>query len=140
MSRALRRSAYTFWDGYRYEEDITQAAPVMKDIEHGAVFQSELFGQQKPWVFVGNNRLDKCHVVVGAAPSLEGPWENMTAVHEANGLTVVDKAVNFVYPHEWALRDRNDELLITWSEGRPGGVVGARFRFGMGMYSASRQQ
>lgn len=118
------RGAHTFWNGDAYVEDWRAAKAVMVDVQEGAVMKSGLFGAGKEWVFVGGTRRADGRVVVGAAASIEGPWE-MTEVCTVGG-------VDCIYPHEWVYEEVNGELMVTWREGRPGRVMAGKLKLEMG--------
>ena len=47
----------------------------------------------------------------------------------------IDRPIGFMYcmyPHPWAFNEEEGELLVTWSENWPGGVVGAKVKLSMG--------
>jgi len=89
--------------------------------------RSTLFGSSKPFVFVGNNGWGDSNVVIGASASLEGPWETQT-VCRAEGINYKKTMMYCMYPHLWASKVEEGELMVTWSEQWPGGVVAAELK------------
>jgi len=118
------RRAHTFWNGDEYVEDWRAAKAVMVDVQEGAVMKSKLFGAGKEWVFVGGSQWAEGRVMVGAAASIEGPWE-MTEVCARAG-------VDCIYPHQWVYEEMNGELMVSWREGRPGRVLAGKLKLEMG--------
>ena len=128
------RSEYRYWNGVGYVENIGHAKPLMYGMQQGAVFKSNLFGKDKPWVVVGCTYwVDSC-VMMGAAASLEGPWE-LTTVTRATGINEWHLNMYCMYPHTWVFDAENGELAITWSEHWPGNVIMAKLKFVMRMSS-----
>ena len=124
-NHARDRNAYCFWNGQAWTSDWTKAVPVLKDMQHGQIFRSDLFGSENPWVFVGCNRWADSQIQVGCAKSLIGPWKLM-AVAQAPASSPYQRYRYCMYPHPWA---KGDGLMVTWSEPWPGGVVAARLEF-----------
>lgn len=118
---------YTYWNGTEYVSDPNEAATIFEKMQAGMVFHSKLFGSAKPFVFVGNNGWGDSKVVMGASASLEGPWETMT-VCQATGLNYKETRMYCMYPHFWASKIEEGELMVTWSEQWPGGVVAAKLK------------
>lgn len=119
---------YRFWNGREYAKDYKEAVPVFKDLQHGCIFRSKLFGAQRPWVFVGCNKWADNHILIGASAALEGPWE-LTATCKAEGIDIPigpDSYMYCMYAHPWASDEEKAQLMVTWSEKWPGGVVAAR--------------
>ncbi len=132
------RNAYRYWDGQAWVEDWREGIHVMKDMQHGSFFKSTLFGSQRPWVFVGCTSYGDSMVMLGAEASLEGPW-TLTPLIQATGITIRDQFRYCMYGHALALNAQKGELLVTWSEQWPGGVIGAKIKLSMGD-SASAQK
>lgn len=122
------RDQYNFWNGKTWVERWQEAIPVLCEVPQGAIFRSELFGKERPWVFVGVNKWADSKVQVAASKKLEGPWE-LTAVTTAKGIDVDDGYKYCIYPHGWAFDAKNAELMVTWSEHWPGGVIAAKLKF-----------
>ncbi len=68
---------------------------------------------------------------MAAAGRLEGPFEKLHVVCVAQRLLGPDGYRYCVYPHPWAFREEDGELLISWCEHWPGGVVAAKVSFEM---------
>jgi len=118
---------YMYWNGKEYVSDPSEAVTVFEKMQAGMVFRSKLFGSSRPFVFVGNNSWTDSKVVMGASASLEGPWETQT-ICQASGMNYKDKNMYCIYPHLWASKIEEGELMVTWSEGWPGGVVAAKLK------------
>ena len=125
------RSAYAFWDGLSYVEALEKAMPILDGYQHGAIFKSALFSAERPWVFVGCTKWADSRVMLGAGTSLEGPWEPIPLM-AAVGVDYPQEYMYCMYPHAWALREEEGELMVSWSEHWPGGVVAAKVRLAMG--------
>ncbi|KAF6237509.1 hypothetical protein HO173_004399 [Letharia columbiana] len=126
------RDRYEYWSGSDWVQRWHDAVPVLHDVQHGAIIHTNLFGKEKPFVFVGvNNRADSM-VQIGAAAEVQGPFA-LTAVCQATGIKN-DKEHKcciypHIYPHLWASNVPKRELMITWSESPPGGVIAAKLKF-----------
>lgn len=83
------------------------------------------------YVFIGVNRWADSGIMMGCSKSLEGPFE-MFKVAEATGIDHKDNYMYCIYPHPWAFKEVDGELMVTWSEHWPGGVVAAKLTFQMG--------
>lgn len=125
------RDSYEFWNGCTYVQDWQRAAPVLEEIQHGAFIHSNIFGTKRPWVFIGCTKWADSQVMIGAEANLEGPW-TLTSLFTASGIHQPDKYMYCMYPHPWAFDEDEGELLVTWSEHWPGGVVGAKVKLVMG--------
>ena len=130
----LHRDSYTFWDGEGYVPWWQAAVPVLKDVQHGAIIKSSLFGKDRPWVFIGCSRWLDSKIMIGASAHLEGPWE-LIPLCQASGIDYPDTVMYCMYPHQWAFAEEDGELMVTWSEQWPGGVVAAKLKFEQGMSS-----
>ena len=122
---------YRYWNGTEYVKDYNEAVPVMKDLRQGSIIRSRLFGAGRPWIFVGCNKWADSQVLIGASAALEGPWE-LTAATRAQGIDFPvggDSWMYCMYPHLWASDEKEAELMVTWSEKWPGGVVAAKLKF-----------
>lgn len=123
------RHGYHFWAGDHWAHKWEEAVPIMKKMQHGAFFRSDLFGPEKAWVFVGVNGWGDSKIRVGASKDLEGPWE-LTAVCTVDSIYDPGKGFRYcMYPHEWAMDAGQGELLVTFSEQWPGGVIGTKLKF-----------
>ena len=119
---------YERWTGEGWESGgDSEPAALFKDIPQGAVFRSDLFGKQRPYVMIGVSKWADSKIRVGSAPALTGPWE-VTEVGIAKGIDYANDYMYCIYPHPWALEDEN-ALMISWSEHWPGGVVMGKLRF-----------
>lgn len=127
---ADRRQAYTFFDGTSWVHDWRRASTLFREMYQGGIVRSELFGKDKQWVLIGNNKWVDNKIQVGASMNLEGPWQ-ITPVAEAKGIEHGNNGGMYcMYPHAWALeQDKRAELMVTWSEYWPGGVVAAKLIF-----------
>lgn len=125
------RNAYKYWNGRSYVDNWRDAIPVLRDIQHGCFFKSPLFGTERPWCFVGCTKFADSIVMIGAEASLEGPW-SLTPLFHTDGIEVRDKYRYCMFAHPWACDADLGELLVTYSEGWPGGVVGAKVKLLMG--------
>ena len=125
-----RKYCYTYWNGVCYVADWKEAKPVFGKMQSGAIFKSGLFGEDRPWIFVGCTGWADSQVMLGASATLEGPFDEK-AVFKAQGIDYPNKIMYCVYPHTWALDEQNGELMVSWSEECPGGVVGAKVCFAM---------
>ncbi|KAI9717897.1 MAG: hypothetical protein M1812_004424 [Candelaria pacifica] len=108
------------------------AAPVMDHMQHGAIYKSGLFGPGKGtnYVFIGINSWADSQVVIGVAAQREGPFE-FKKLFEAEGIEQKEGYKYCIYPHPWAFDEEKGELMVTWSEHWPGGVVAAKVKFEM---------
>ncbi len=118
------RPAYSFWNSREWVKDWTEATAVLGDVQHGAVMKSGLFGPRREWVFVGSRKGAEGEMMMGAAASLEGPWE-LTRVCTVGG-------VDCVYPHQWVYDEQQGDLMVSWREPQPGGVVAGKLSLEMG--------
>ena len=128
----LSRSAYEFWNGEEYTIDPRSAAPIFMNTQHGGIFRSNLFAPDSGirYVFIGVSADGDSKINMGCSKTLEGPFE-MFKIADARGLTQ-DGYTYCIYPHPWACREEDGDVLVTWSEAWPGGVVASRLRFQMG--------
>lgn len=74
-------------------------------------------------------------VQIGAAERLEGPFD-LTPICKATGINHDEKPKYCMYPHIFASNIPKRELVITWSEHPPGGVIAAKLKFQVDMYGA----
>lgn len=124
------RYEYRYWNGFGYVENISHAKQIMAGMQQGAIIKSNLFGKEKPWVVVGCTCWGDSKLMIGAAESLEGPWE-LTQVTDATGIDVPSGFMYCMYPHVWASEAEKGQLAVSWSEHWPGGVVMAKLTFAM---------
>lgn len=128
----LERRCYNYWDGRTYQADLARAQPVMKDVGHGAIYKSKLFhGASRSWVFVGCSNAGNNQVLLGVAPKLEGPFTIRPIMNAFPLQPMPAGSIHYcMYPHPWAYKEEDGELMITWSEGGPtGGVVAVKVQF-----------
>ena len=124
------KRCYTYWNGEGYVEDWQEAIPVFGEMQSGAIVKSYLFGEKLPYVFVGCSSLGDSQLLLGASATLEGPFD-LHPIVQAIGIDNRDSIMYCMYPHTWAFDEPKGELLVTWSEQWPGGVVGAKIRLVM---------
>ena len=124
------KSKYTYWNGETYVDTWKEAKFVFMNMQSGSIFKSNLFGEARPWVFVGCTFGGTCEVIMGAAATLEGPF-NEISIFTATGIDYPKTIMYCVYPHNWAYDESQGELMVTWSEQWPGGVVGAKISLKM---------
>ena len=125
-----KREAYFFWDGEDWVEDWKRAVVVIEGMQQGAIVRSKLFGEDRPFLFVGTSKWADSLVYMGASARLEGPWV-IEPVCKAEGIaetTDMGKWMYCIYPQLWASDEEKAELMVTWSEQCPGGVIGARIK------------
>lgn len=125
------RNAYRYWNGRNYTKDWREAVHVLKQMQHGSFFKSKLFGSERAWVFVGCTSCADSIVMLGAEANLEGPW-TLTPLFQAPGINQPNQFRYCMYGHSWGLEADKGELLVTWSESWPGGVIGAKVQLAMG--------
>lgn len=126
--------AYMYWNGKDYVPDFDEAVPIQdfskNGIVQGGIVRCSLFDADKPFLFIGVNRYVDSKIQLGVAEKLEGPWEIQT-VGVATGIEKKDGFRYCIYPHLWASDPRRGELMVTWSEQWPGGVIAAKIKFQM---------
>ena len=126
---ALDRSMYEYWDGSTYTSDWESSVPVFKNLQHGAIYPTKLFAPEHNinYVFIGVSSFADSCIIMGCAETLEGPYETFT-IAKASGING-DGYMYCIYPHPWAFKEEDGELMVTWSEKWPGGVVAAKLKF-----------
>jgi hypothetical protein len=133
----LDRSRYSYWDGKGYQGNIAKAKHVMDDVQHGAIYRSKLFEPNKgrDWVFVGCSRFGDSKVLIGVSANLEGPYTTVELMSAFSIAPMPKDSFRYcMYPHPWAFKEEEGELMITWSEGSMiGGVVAVKVQFAMTM-------
>ena len=125
-----QRQSYRFWNGADWVPEWESAAVVIEGMQQGAIVRSKLFGDDRPFLFVGTSKGADSQVYMGASATLEGPWE-MNPVCKAEGIneqTSKGKWMYCIYPQLWASDEEKAELMLTWSEQCPGGVVAAKIK------------
>ena len=129
--RHLRsKGNYQYWGGAGWVHDWHKAAVVIEGMQQGAIVRSKLFGDDKPFVFVGTSKWADSQVFMGASAKLEGPWtlEPVCKVEGIKEPTSKGKWMYCIYPHLWASGEEYGELFVTWSEHYPGGVIAAKIK------------
>ena len=128
------KTAYEFWNGNQYVKDASQAKAVFSNKGQGSIYRSDLFNPAvtgKKYVFVGNGVMAESMVIVGTACQLEGPWEFFN-VCQATSAAQPNQWMYCIYPHPWAIDEKiKAELMVTWSEHYPGGILAAKLAFDM---------
>ena len=128
--RRGEKEEYYFWNGWDWALDWHQAAVVIEGMRQGAIVRSKLFGEARPFIFVGTSKWADSKVYMGASAKLEGPWK-LEAVCEVDGIREPrskGKWMYCIYPQLWASDEENAELMVTWSEQYPGGVIAGRIK------------
>lgn len=124
------KEAHYYWDGGNWVQDWQKAAVVIEGMQQGAIVRSKLFGEERPFMFVGTSKWADSKVFMGASAKLEGPWK-LEAVCEVDGLKEPrskGKWMYCIYPQLWASDEEKAELMVTWSEQNPGGVLAAKLK------------
>ena len=124
------KDAHYYWDGTGWVNDWQKAAVVIEGMQQGAIVRSKLFGEDRPFLFVGTSKWADSQVFMGASARLEGPWK-LEAVCKVEGIrepTSKGKWMYCIYPQLWASDEESAELMVTWSEQCPGGVVAGRIK------------
>lgn len=122
---------YQAWDGSDYVADRKMAVPVLQNMAHGGFHRSCLFKPSCGWkyMFIGVSGEGTSKVLMSVATRLEGPWIEFHELFTAEGIDCHIGYKYCVYGHPWAFGD--GELLVTWSEHWPGGVVAGKVTFEM---------
>ena len=77
-------------------------------------------------------------IQIGAAAKVQGPFD-LTAVCEAKGIDHDEKYKYCIYPHLFASNVPKRELMVTWSEHSPGGVIAAKLKFKIDEVAAAEE-
>ncbi|EEH36406.2 hypothetical protein PAAG_06824 [Paracoccidioides lutzii Pb01] len=129
VEHAFEREYYQFWNGYSFTGDIGMVTPVLSGFTHGVIYPTRLFGHTFGWAFIGNTAWDDYTAMMGAAKDPQGPFQ---VVPVAFGEKLQENAFNeCIYAHPWAFKESLGEILITWSEKWPGGIIAAKFQMQM---------
>ncbi|KAL9075500.1 MAG: hypothetical protein Q9161_001572 [Pseudevernia consocians] len=136
--KTAHREHYEYWDGSDWVPRWHDAIPVLHDVQHGAIIHTNLFGEGKPFVFVGVNKQADSMVQIGAAAEIQGPFD-LTAVCVATGIDHDEKYKYCIYPHPFASNVPKRELMVTWSEHWPGGVIAAKLKFKIDEVAAAKE-
>lgn len=126
--RTAHPDQYEYWSGSDWVPLWPDAVPVLHDVQHGAIIHTNMFGRDKPFVFVGVNKGMDSMVQIGAAAEIQGPFD-LTPVCKATGIDNDEKYKHCIYPHLFASNVPKRELMVTWSEHPPGGVIAAKLKF-----------
>lgn len=155
------RAAYEYWNGSSYVKDIKKVESVfiriarkrktskkkrssikmltiprikqsVGQMSYGCFFKSSLFGEERPWVFVGCSK-GSSKIMMGAEKRLEGPWRVYEVRDAPDHLDTIsgENSCTFIFPHLWASNEEIGELFITCSEQDPGGTLGAKLKLKM---------
>lgn len=128
--RLAEKEAHNYWDGTDWVQNWQKAAVVIEGMQQGAIVRSRLFGEERPFLFVGTSKWADSQVFMGASARLEGPW-SLEPVCQVEGIkepTSKGKWMYCIYPQLWASEEDKAELVVTWSEQCPGGVIAARIK------------
>ncbi|KAL8946624.1 MAG: hypothetical protein Q9222_007006, partial [Ikaeria aurantiellina] len=125
-----QRHTYEFWNGREFVPQIDRIVPVLQDMQQGQFFRSKLFGPQLPWVFIGVTRWADNLLIIGAAPTLEGPWAPLP-LFKAEGMRERNAYLYCMYAHPWATQHEEGKLCVSWCDPWPGGVIAAKLQFQM---------
>ncbi|KAI9784213.1 MAG: hypothetical protein M1816_001035 [Peltula sp. TS41687] len=127
----LLKSAYEFWNGSTYVKDWRAAQPVMHGMSQGEVYRSNLFwpGQGRDYVCIGVSSQATSKILMSVAGQLEGPWQEWFEIGDATSLDCPSGYRYCIYPHPWAFREQDGELMVTWCEPWPGAVIAAKLTF-----------
>lgn len=120
------RERYEFYDGKVFQGVMSNCVPVMTDMQHGNIYQSQLFQPNtgKDWVFVGCNSFADSTVHIGVSPKPEGPWEFQKLIPAPPRTLQPDSSFTYcMYAHPWAYDEARGELMVSWSEGGMRGKV-----------------
>jgi hypothetical protein len=118
----------------QYVLSMAQAQPVLVDFQQGAIYPTKLFRPHLglDYLFLGvRNTADSC-VMMSVAQHLEGPWLDWHELFVAPGIDCNEGFKYCMYPHPWAFKEKDGELMVTWCEHWPGGVVAGKVKFEMG--------
>ncbi|KAI9796197.1 MAG: hypothetical protein M1833_006448 [Piccolia ochrophora] len=128
----LNRDAYEYWNGHRYDSDVATIEPVAHAIQQCSIYRSNLFksGTGRDYVLLGTSSFATSQLIMGVSARKEGPWE-WKEVCSTPGLHYPGTFRYCHFPHPWIFEEEKGELLVTWSEPWPGGVVAAKVTFAM---------
>ena len=115
------------------------AQPVLVDVEHGAIVHTPLFGKAKQFLFVGANKQADNMVQIGVAERPQGPFDLMPICKTMGNIDDV-KQKCCIYPHIFASNIPKRELVITWGEHQPGGIMAAKLKFKIDMVAALEEE
>ena len=115
------------------------AQPVLFDVEHGAIVHTPLFGKDKQFLFVGANKQADNMVQIGVAERPQGPFD-LIPICKTIGVDQDEKPKCCIYPHIFASNIPKRELVITWGEHEPGGIIAAKLKFKIDMIAALEEE
>ncbi|EGD97207.1 hypothetical protein TESG_04621 [Trichophyton tonsurans CBS 112818] len=124
------RSAYEYWNGYNFTQDISTAVPVFSGYSSGTIMRSKIFGHLYNWMFVGGTESNTPVVTIGVARDIQGPYI-MHGLIKSEHVHPMLRQVHSVYAHHWAYTERDGQLLVTWNESKTGNIVGTKLQFSM---------
>lgn len=125
------REEYEYWNGKGWVPRWHEAVPVLHNVQHGAIIHTELFGKDMPFVFVGVSKSGDSMIQIGAAKDVHGPFDDLTPICQAQGIENDKEYKYCIYPHLFASNIPKRELIVTWSEHWPGGVIAAKLKLRM---------
>lgn len=131
---ARTKAAYEYWDGQGYVKDPKDASPVMSGVAQGTIYRSRLFqsGQGRDYVFLGVSHEKTSQMLMSVAPRLEGPWTEWCELFTRPALITQEGWRYCMYPHPWAFKEHEGELMVSWCDHGPDAFVVARLKFEMG--------
>lgn len=115
------------------------AQPALFDVEYGAIVHTPLFGKDKQFLFVGANNQADNMVQIGVAERVQGPFDLMP-ICKATNINHDEKHRCCIYPHIFASNIPKRELVITWGEHPPGGIIAAKLKFKIDMVAALEEK
>ena len=134
INKAHKKSEYRYWTNGCYGESWRDADNILPDMQQGQVVHTNLFGPERPFTFIGCTRFADSQITMGFSSTLEGPF-TFFKLGKATGIEQPQGFMYCMYPHPWAIennRESRGNLLVTWSEHWPGGVVAAKLKFESG--------
>ncbi|EEQ32874.1 conserved hypothetical protein [Microsporum canis CBS 113480] len=121
------RSAYEYWDGYKFMHDITAAVPVFSGYTSGTVMRSKMFGHMYNWVFIGGTKINRPVVAIGMAREIQGPYIMYDLINSEE-IHPMLREVHSVYAHQWAFDEKKGQLLVSWNECDTRNVVAVKLQ------------
>ena len=119
---------YKYWSGKDWVPRWHDAQPIPFYSQHGAIIHTQMFGKDMPFLFAGVDKRGYSTILIGAAAEIQGPF-TVIAICKARGIDHDEKSKYCVYPHLFASNIPKRELIVTWSEHSPGGVIAAKLKF-----------